>query len=127
MPKSTKFSMAWSTPIAICVPPGAPSASTGRPRSKMMVGHRELKRDFPGSIEPVRPGRGSKTAMHPLYMNPSPGVMTPDIMPSEWVMVTMPPRASATQRWVVPDDSGSASRSTWLLPPSAMNAARWAA
>ena len=50
---------------------------------------------------PARPGRGSNTPMQPLYMKPSPSVITPDGMPSEWVMVTQLPSASTTETCVV--------------------------
>jgi hypothetical protein len=42
-----------------------------------MVGHIAEKRALPGAMLPARPGRGSNTAMQPLYMKPSPSVMTP--------------------------------------------------
>ena len=48
----------------------------------------------------------SKTAMQPLNMKPSPSVITPEGMPSEWVMVTQLPSLSTTQRWVVLFGSG---------------------
>ena len=53
-----------------------------------------LKRLLPGASEPARPGRGSKTPMQPLYMKPSPSVITPEGMPSECVMVTALPSRS---------------------------------
>ena len=56
---------------------------------------------MPGAIEPARPGRGSNTPMQPLYMKPRPGVITPDGMPSEWVMVKQLPSLSRTEMCVV--------------------------
>ena len=63
-------------------PPGEPSTRKGLSSLNRIDGAIEEKRDFPGAREPGRPGRGSNTAMAPLYMKPSPSVITPDGMPS---------------------------------------------
>src|SRR4029453_12378786 len=91
MSKSSAFSTTCSTPMAICVAPGAPMMRCGCPSLKMIEGTTELKRALPGAIDPARSGRGSNTPMQPLYMKPRPGVTTPDGMPSEWVMVKQLP------------------------------------
>ena len=72
-----------------------------------MLGAIELNRPFPGAIEPARPGRGSNTAIVPLYMKPSPSVMTPDGMPSVCVMVNALPSSSTTAICVVLRGSGA--------------------
>ena len=101
MSKSSAFSVACSTPMAICVAPGAPMMSSGLPSLNTIEGTTELKRALPGAIEPARPGRGSNTPMQPLYMKPRPGVTTPEGMPSEWVMVKQLPSLSSTEMCVV--------------------------
>src|SRR5471032_2625936 len=68
---------------------------------KMIDGTTELKRALPGANEPARPGRGSNTPMQPLYMKPKPGEITPEGMPSEWVMVKQLPSLSSTEICVV--------------------------
>ena len=101
MSKSSAFSTTCSTPMAICVAPGAPMMRCGLPSLKMIEGTTELKRALPGAIDPARSGRGSNTPMQPLYMKPRPGVTTPDGMPSEWVMVKQLPSLSRTEMCVV--------------------------
>ena len=87
MSKSSAFSSACSTPMAIWVAPGAPMTRCGRSSSKTMDGHHRAEARLAGRDRlPARPGRGSKTPMQPLYMKPSPAVTTPEGMPSEWVM-----------------------------------------
>src|SRR6185437_13460413 len=101
IPKSRTLSVTWSTPMAIWVAPGAPITSTGCSFSKTMDGQIEENRALPGASDPARPGLGSNTPMQPLYMKPKPLVMTPEGMPSEWVMETQFPSASRTDTWVV--------------------------
>jgi len=124
--KSSILSRTCRTPMAIWVPPGAPRMISGSPPSKTMVGQSELNRLFPGAMDPARPGLGSKTPMHPLYIKPNPGVMTPEGMPREWVMVTQFPWASFTATWVVSFDSG-VYRSTFIRSPRLILAAMSAA
>src|SRR6185436_18368581 len=52
MLKSSAFRMTCSTPIAICVAPGAPMIRCGLPSLKMMLGTTELKRALPGAAGP---------------------------------------------------------------------------
>ena len=87
------------------------------PRTRW-TGTTELKRALPGARLPARPGRGSKTPMQPLYMKPSPSVITPEGMPSEWVMVTQLPSASTTETCVVSLAGGAPveARHVGLLP-----------
>src|SRR5215217_4655838 len=101
MRKSTTFRMDCSTPMAICVPPGAPSTISGWSSLNTMVGHEDVKRDLPGAMLPARPGRGSKTPIQPLYMKPSPRVTTPEGMASECVRDTQLPSPSTTDTCVV--------------------------
>ena len=79
------------------------------------------------STDPARPGLGSKTAMQPLNMKPSPSVMTPDGMPSEWVMVTQTPFLSTTATCVVSAGSGWPNLSTCIRSPPRMRSASPAA
>ena len=66
--------------------------------------------------------------MQPLYMKPSPSVITPEGMPSEWVMVTQPPSASTTDTWVVSGRGAPAlKRGTWAFLPARISSARPAA
>ena len=99
--KSSAFRITCSTPMAICVAPGAPMTRCGLPSLKTIDGTTDEKRALPGAIEPARPGRGSNTPMQPLYMKPRPGVITPEGMPSEWVMVKQLPSLSITEMCVV--------------------------
>src|SRR6056300_273258 len=94
--KSITFKMACRTPIAICVPPGAPITIQGCPSWKRIEGQIDENRPLPGEIDPARPGLGSKTPIHPLYMKPNPGVITPEGMPKEWVIETAFPSVSTT-------------------------------
>ena len=101
IPKSRLLSRHWRTPVLICDPPGAPMTRSGAgqsagSRGNTMVGLIDVNRRLPGARLPARPGRGSKTAMHPLNMKPRPSVMTPLGIPSECVHVTAPPFASTT-------------------------------
>src|SRR6476646_6079892 len=80
---------------------GAPMIRCVLPSLKMIEGTIELKRAVPGAIEPARPGRGSNTPMQPLYMKPRPDVITPDGMPSEWVIEKQLPSLSRTEMCVV--------------------------
>ena len=85
-------------------------ASSGGNRPIVLMGHRDTvfprgepdRRPFtirdgraygPGvaDMKAGLPGRGSNTAIQPLYMKPSPSVTTPDGMPSEWVSATQLP------------------------------------
>ena len=62
--------------------------------------------------------------MQPLYMKPSPGVITPEGMPSEWVMVTQLPSASTTETWVVSLTGAPAlKRGTSAFRPARISAA----
>ena len=70
-------------------------------------------------MEPVRPGRGSNTAMQPLYMKPCPSVTTPDGVPSEWVSDTTLPRASMQEMCVV-SVASAPSRGTVKRSPARM-------
>ena len=97
MPKSTALRMACKLPIVIVVPPGEPTMKNGLSPLKTMVGDIAENLALPGASEPARPGRGSKTIMQLLYMNPRPSVTTPELEPSEWVNDTQAPLASATQ------------------------------
>jgi hypothetical protein len=101
MPNSITFSMTCRMPMAMYVPPGAPIARKGLSSLNTMEGARDEKRDLPGAREPARPGRGSKTAIAPLYMKPSPSVTTPEGVPSVCVMVAMTPFSSTATTWVV--------------------------
>ena len=82
-----------------------------------------LKRLFPGAIEPARPGRGSNTVMAPLYMKPSPSVITPEGMPRVCVMVTALPSRSIAATWVVSFGSARPTRSMRMRVPARMPAA----
>src|SRR2546426_565808 len=73
MSKSSAFRITCSTPMAICVAPGAPMIRCGWSPLNRIDGTTEEKRALPGAIDPARPGRGSNTPMQPLYMKPSPG------------------------------------------------------
>ena len=89
-----------------------------------MVGQIELNRLLPGARLSARPGRGSNTPMQPLYMKPRPGVITPDGMPSEWVIETALPSPSITEMWVVLADSPPApKRATCAFSPRSIAAA----
>src|SRR4051812_23666525 len=99
--KSRTFSDTWRTPIAIWVAPGAPMTSIGLSSRKTIDGQIEENLAFPGASEPARPGRGSNTPMQPLYMKPSPSVITPDGRPSEWVIEMQLPSASQIETCVV--------------------------
>ena len=124
MPKSSAFRITCSTPMAIWVAPGAPMIRCGLPSLKRMDGTTELKRALPGAIEPARPGRGSNTPMQPLYMKPRPGVMTPEGIPSEWVMVKQLPSLSRTEMCVVSFDTApELKRVTLAFSPRAISAA----
>src|SRR5215475_13729143 len=101
MSKSRTLSVTCSTPIAICVAPGAPITNTGLSFSKTIEGQIEENLALPGANDPARPGLGSKTPMQPLYINPRPLVITPEGMPSEWVMETQFPSASRIDTCVV--------------------------
>src|SRR5713226_8786309 len=113
-----------STPMAICVAPGAPMMRCGLPSLKMIEGTTELKRALPGAIDPARPGRGSNTPMQPLYMKPRPGVTTPDGMPSEWVIEKQLPSLSSTEMCVVSlETAPELKRGTWAFTPFLMSLA----
>src|SRR5215472_2919913 len=101
MSKSRTLRVTWSTPIAIWVAPGAPITNTGLSLWKAMDGQIEENLALPGASDPARPGLGSNTPMQPLYMNPRPLVMTPEGMPSEWVMETQFPSPSQIDTCVV--------------------------
>ena len=101
MSKSMLLRSTWVTPIAIWVPPGAPTMYRSSSPSNPRVGQRLLKRLLPGANESACPGRGSNTAMQPLNMKPRPSVITPGGMPSEWVIDTALPSRSTTHTWVV--------------------------
>src|SRR6516165_12670589 len=101
IPKSRTLSVTWSTPIAIWVAPGAPITNTGSSLPKTIEGQIEENLALPGANDPARPGLGSKTPMQPLYINPRPLVITPEGMPSEWVMETQFPSASRIDTCVV--------------------------
>src|SRR5262245_41590944 len=58
-------------------------------------------RPLRGAIELWWPGSGLKLTIELLYMKPSPGVITPDDEPSEWVRATQAPSRSITLTWVV--------------------------
>src|SRR6476661_8698212 len=58
-------------------------------------------RPLRGAIELRWPGSGLKLTIELLYIKPSPGVITPDDMPSECVSATQVPLRSTTLTWVV--------------------------
>jgi hypothetical protein len=82
-----------------------------------------LNRLLPGATDPARPGRGSKTLIAPLYMKPSPSVMTPEGMPSVCVIVTALPSRSMTATCVVSLGSARPTRSMRRRRPARMPSA----
>ena len=105
MPWSTTLLMPWAMAGTMAVPPGAPTTMKGFSSRKTMVGLWEEVRLLPGAMECGRPGRGSKPLIKPLYMKPSPSVMTPEGVFSVCVSETALPSASTTLTWVVSADS----------------------
>ena len=79
--------------------PGLPSAASGWPSRKTIVGDIAERRALPGAIEFGLPGSGSKLCMPLLYMKPRPGVTTPEPSARVCVMATTLPWRSATVRW----------------------------
>ena len=101
MPKSMTFKIPCSTAIVMNVPPGAPMMRNGLSFRSTMEGDIAVKRDLPGWMESAPPGRGSKTFIQPLYMNPKPSVTTPEGLPSECVIETQLPNSSTAHTCVV--------------------------
>src|SRR5690348_14288040 len=110
MPQSRTLTVTWATPGPIQDAPGAPSVITGSLPSKMMEGHMEDSRRFPGAIELTRPGLGSNVLIAPFMTNPVSLAMKPDGFPRVCVIDTTRPLLSTHDTWVVCFDSGLLSR-----------------
>jgi hypothetical protein len=63
MPWSSRLMIACMAEGKIRNPPGSPSATTGTPSRRTIIGAIEVKTRFPGATDSARPGCGSK-----LYM-----------------------------------------------------------